>query len=395
MKEDRKVGILKEETHNSSSSSMTYATRWKYENLRNISVAAIVLIAITLLVLLLISIQGRKQVYVVVDGQVKAIETHHAMLRDMLDEQAIVLRPEDKVSMALNSSIKDGDKVLIERAVQVNVVVDGQSKSRLTTKGSVKAVIQELGVTLNEHDKVFPELTSKVSDQLEIKIVRIKKQIVDRSETVPFQVIKTSDPSLLKGNVKVAQNGQHGTIVHHIEKIYQDGKFVSMKMVGTEVQSSRQDKVVLVGTKVEAKKPVILASSEASKKDSSKKNSAKLVSQTNNRASKAGVDFTYKKVLKNVSMTAYSSEEAGIGTRTASGTRVTEGRTIAVDRNIIPIGWWVYIEGIGFRRAEDTGGAIKGNKIDVYYESLQNARNFGRKSGKTVYVIGPTKPQLN
>mgnify|MGYP003872462641 FL=1 len=113
-----------------------------------------------------------------------------------------------------------------------------------------------------------------------------------------------------------------------------------------------------------------------------------------NVASKAGVDFDYKKVLKNVSMTAYSSEEPGIGTRTASGTRVTEGRTIAVDPDIIPMGWWVYIEGLGFRRAEDTGGAINGNKIDVYYDSLSNARSFGRKS-RTVYVIGPVKPQLD
>lgn len=62
---------------------------------------------------------------------------------------------------------------------------------------------------------------------------------------------------------------------------------------------------------------------------------------------------------------------------------------------MIPIGWWVYIEGLGFRRAEDTGGAIKGNKIDVYYDSVKHALNFGRKKGKTVYVIGPVKPELN
>jgi 3D (Asp-Asp-Asp) domain-containing protein len=71
---------------------------------------------------------------------------------------------------------------------------------------------------------------------------------------------------------------------------------------------------------------------------------------------------------------------------------VKEGRTIAVDKNVIPIGWWVYIEGIGFRRAEDTGGAVKGNKIDVYYESSDYANKFGLKRGYTVYVIGPKKP---
>ncbi|MNE79837.1 Cell wall-binding protein YocH precursor [compost metagenome] len=115
----------------------------------------------------------------------------------------------------------------------------------------------------------------------------------------------------------------------------------------------------------------------------------------NNSVKKGGVQFKYKKLLKNVSLTAYSSEEGGIGTKTASGARVSEGRTIAVDTKVIPMGWWVYIEGVGFRRAEDTGSAIKGNKIDVYYDSLKDANNFGRKKGRTVYVIGPVKPELN
>lgn len=52
-------------------------------------------------------------------------------------------------------------------------------------------------------------------------------------------------------------------------------------------------------------------------------------------------------------------------TGTAIGTSVTPGRTIAVDPSVIPLGTTVYIEGVGTRIAEDTGGAIKGNKIDL------------------------------
>ena len=75
---------------------------------------------------------------------------------------------------------------------------------------------------------------------------------------------------------------------------------------------------------------------------------------------------------------------------TASGTRPKEGRTIAVDRNVIPLGSTVYIEGFGYYIAEDTGGAIKGNRIDIFLMDYNKARQLGRKSAK-VWVLGKDK----
>ncbi|PAD70832.1 hypothetical protein CHH83_01860 [Bacillus sp. 7586-K] len=64
--------------------------------------------------------------------------------------------------------------------------------------------------------------------------------------------------------------------------------------------------------------------------------------------------------------------------KTASGTYVTEGRTIAMDKSI-PFGTKVKIEGFGDQIfiVEDRGGAIVGNKIDLYMENLSDAQNFG------------------
>ena len=61
---------------------------------------------------------------------------------------------------------------------------------------------------------------------------------------------------------------------------------------------------------------------------------------------------------------------------TATGTEVTANRTIAVDPNVIPLGSKVIIDGHTYV-AEDTGGAIKGNKIDMYFATHQEALNWG------------------
>lgn len=61
---------------------------------------------------------------------------------------------------------------------------------------------------------------------------------------------------------------------------------------------------------------------------------------------------------------------------TATGTKVTEGRTIAVDPNVIPYGTEVIINGHTYI-AEDCGGAVNGNSIDIYMDSHQEALEFG------------------
>ena len=63
---------------------------------------------------------------------------------------------------------------------------------------------------------------------------------------------------------------------------------------------------------------------------------------------------------------------------TASGVKATEGVTIATDKSI-PFGTKVYIDGVGERIVQDRGGAIKGNQIDLYFDSHQEALNFGRQ----------------
>lgn len=88
-------------------------------------------------------------------------------------------------------------------------------------------------------------------------------------------------------------------------------------------------------------------------------------------------------------LTAYCpcSECSGSwGKQTSTGATATEGRTIGVDPNIIEYGTEVYIEGVGVRVAEDTGGAVNNKHIDIFMDSHSDCMKFGVKYAD-VYLI--------
>jgi 3D (Asp-Asp-Asp) domain-containing protein len=86
-----------------------------------------------------------------------------------------------------------------------------------------------------------------------------------------------------------------------------------------------------------------------------------------------------------VKATAYTASCEGCSGTTATGIDLKanpDAKVIAVDPNVIPLGSKVYVEGYGEATAGDTGGAIKGNRIDVFIPSQQGAINFGVKQLK-------------
>ncbi|MCL6548914.1 MAG: 3D domain-containing protein [Alicyclobacillus sp.] len=99
--------------------------------------------------------------------------------------------------------------------------------------------------------------------------------------------------------------------------------------------------------------------------------------------------------LGRFTLTAYSLSYHSTGKRpnapgfgvTYSGTRATVDRTVAVDPHVIPIGTPLYIEGVGWRLAEDVGGLVKGRHIDILLESDRAAIQFGVRRNVPVYSL--------
>jgi uncharacterized protein YabE (DUF348 family)/3D (Asp-Asp-Asp) domain-containing protein len=370
--------------HVKRSSSMSLALRWKRENTKLFYTASILAVSFMLLFVLMLYGTTTKRIYVVVDGQEQVIETRQWTVEKVLKEQEISVGEHDRLSAAMSTSVKSGDRITISRAIPVLVAADGEMQNGYTTEKSVAAALQELNIAVNPDDRVEPALDSEISGYTAIKVVRVNKVTEEVSESVPFEIVRKNDPQLVKGKEQIVQEGKEGTLVKKLAKVYEDGVLVSEEVVNETVAEESIQKIVAVGTK----NPVVVLSASSPNVDSVTKN---------------GVTFSYKQILNNVTLTAYTSGFESTGKTedhpqyglTYSGTRVAEGRTIAVDPKVIPIGWWVYIDGIGFRRAEDIGSGVKGNMIDIYYESDDYAKRFGLKRGYKVYIVGKEKPTAN
>ena len=146
------------------------------------------------------------------------------------------------------------------------------------------------------------------------------------------------------------------------------------------VSSSIADLLAGKSLKTAPKADALYKKEKAELRKSNTKTSQKPVNSLQAQLTKAKRVFT-------VRSTAYTSDprENGGWNVTAIGTKIRRG-VIAVDPRVIPLRTRVYVEGYGFATAEDTGGAIKGNKIDVVMDTNAQSRNWGVRNVK-IYIL--------
>ncbi|MEA4826751.1 MAG: ubiquitin-like domain-containing protein [Clostridium sp.] len=307
-----------------------------------------------------------KSVNIMVDGQEMSVMTYRSSVEDILKKNNIALGPKDIVEPDLKSKIKSGDTIKIEKAVNVQLEIDGQTKTVLTNADSVDQMLAEERIQLGEEDKILPAKGEKIKEGLKIAITRMNTKVEKKIEPIEFATEVKKDPDLKEGHKKVVQEGTTGQKEVNIKVVYKDGKEISREVVNEKVVKKPTNKVVAMGT---------LKTMKLSR----------------------GGEINYSKKYR-MRATAYTESYKDTGKRpgdkgfgiTASGTRVRrnpEGySTVAVDPRIIPLGTKLYIPGYGYAIAEDTGGAIKGNKIDLYFNGDNHVYRWGVKY-VDVYIV--------
>lgn len=298
-------------------------------------------IAIIMLVIVYTTMIPR-EVNATINGEEFEFSSKSHTVEGFLEEEDIAFCEDDYISMPLETFIYDGIEIEINHATDFTVTADGKTKKYKSLANTVEGALKDIDVKVGEKDIVEPGMDSLLAKNMNIVIkrVEIKEEVVE--EEVPFKTVTKDDSSIDEGTTKVVTEGVKGKDKVTYEITYIDGKESSRKEVARETVTAAVDKVVANGTRI----------------------------------SFNGRSYSRKLVVK-----AYAYTGGG---RTAMGTRARVGE-IAVDPSVIPLGSNVYIEGVGARRAEDTGGNIKGNTIDIYMDTQSQCINWGARY-VTIYI---------
>ncbi|MFJ6268120.1 ubiquitin-like domain-containing protein [Lysinibacillus xylanilyticus] len=302
---------------------------------------------------LAISWEQAKEVTISVDGNQSKVWTTETQVKDILKEANIEVSEHDSLAQGLDTEVGADNKIDIQKAFQVSLV-DGVNKRQVwSTSTTVANFLKQQGIQLNEFDRVENNLKDVITPQSKITVVRVEKVIDVVEESLDFAIEKKQDASLQQGKQKVVTAGQKGLMTKTYEVVKENGQVVAKNLQSKNVVKESKKQVVAVGTKT------VVASAATVSRGSSEPASGK--------------EFY-------VTATAYTPNCTGCSGISATGINLKSNsglKVIAVDPSVIKLGSKVWVEGYGTAIAGDTGGAIKGNRIDILVQSESQASNWG------------------
>lgn len=277
-------------------------------------------------------------------------------VRDALAEANVVLGPNDHCSPDPDAALTQGLEIKVVRASIAFVHYDGKVQAVETSRETVGEILSESGIAVGSEDSVVPGIGEPLPDSRRIRVVRVTYADVIQEEAVPYAVERREDSSLEAGLTRVYRNGVAGVARVLYRVRYEDGVEVSRDEISREKIKDPSSQILLVGSLREV--------------------------------SRGGTSIRFERAIEALS-TAYCPCAKCCGSNatgmTSTGLRAERG-VIAVDPRIIPLGSRVYVDGYGFAIAADVGSAIKGNRVDVCFNTHEEALAWGMKRTK-VYVI--------
>ena len=264
-------------------------------------------------------------------------------------------------------------EITVQRSQLITVNNCGEQIQVSSYGETLEMLLNRLGIPSYGEYSVSLPLDTETYDGMEVTISCTVEMEQTYTVDIPYESIECYDPSLPEGQRQVLVEGVIGQVRKTADVVYVDSQETSHTVISETVIQQPVNEIIMVGTGTEetanSKAPAI--------------GDGVIVTAE-------GEVLTYSR-KEQYTATAYTHTDAGCNMTTATGTTVRTG-TVAVDPTMIPYGTRMfivtndgsYVYGIG--TAEDCGGAIKGNRLDLYFSSEDECWQFGVK-GCTVYFL--------
>ncbi|MCF6464336.1 3D domain-containing protein [Clostridium sp. Cult2] len=323
-------------------------------------------LAITASLSLGVYMHTAKDVTITIDDEQKKVITYADTVEELLRLEDIVLDKDAYINIPLDTKLENDMNIIIKTPKPYMLTLGDKKGEIKSVHIKVRDILKDLNIELGEKDYTYPNLDEEINPETEIEIIKVEEIIEEFEEPIPYENIVRKSDRLDLGVEKIIQEGKDGLKNIKIKKVFENGKLVSENIIGEETILEPIPKIMEKGTK-------------------------------NTIASSRG-NIRYRKAIT-MTATAYDLSYQSTGKRpgdkyygiTASGTKARPG-VVAVDPRVIPLGTRLYVESLdgskdyGLCVAEDTGGAIKGNKIDLFFNTSGEVRRFGRRKVK-VYIL--------
>lgn len=260
-----------------------------------------------------------------------------------------------------HGAVFNGGTYVVKRAYPIEVHADGAIYPVEASYGTVRDIVKASGISLSENDIVSPELGVQISEDMEINVTRVARVHTSENEKISYDIDRIPNAYLKAGEEVVTVEGSEGEKIVNRIITYHDGVMVSDESYECVVREP-ENRVIECGVWRKPKAGI---------------NSGEAIGTIGG--------YNYSKVIS-AKATAYCDK--GL---TASGIHSQVG-VVAVDPRVIPLGSKLYIEAVdgswsyGLCLAGDTGGLIKGKRVDLFYDEYDTCMQFGRRACN-IYVL--------
>jgi uncharacterized protein YabE (DUF348 family) len=277
------------------------------------------------------------------DQQSVTVQTTAPTVGEALMEAGYKIYLADRVNPSPGEPVKAGEQITITRSKPVSVWVDGRRLKTRTQAATAADVLAELNVVLYGEDFAQPDLQTPITDGMEVRVVRVRHEVVIDQEVIPFDTRHEADPDVELDHEVLGQEGVPGVHERRTLVTYEDNNETKRELMADFVARQPEPKIYKYGTKV--------------------------VVRTLNTPNG---QVQYWRVIRMLA-TSYSANTAGVSLGATYYGRVRcgfamRGGVVAVDPRLIPLRSNVYVEGYGVGNACDTGSAIIGKRIDLGYD---------------------------